>query len=80
MDATEMTLTTFAAPMLKTDEILLCLNECGIHMSEAELGEPQRHKDQIKGVFLSLLVRWFFFKYLPDFLSSLRSIHYNSFV
>jgi len=55
MDATEMTLTTFAAPILKTDEILLCLNECNIQLSEAELMEPQRYKDQIKGVFLSLL-------------------------
>ena len=26
-------------------------------MTEAELNEPQRYKDQIKGVFLSLLVR-----------------------
>ena len=52
-----MTLTTFAAPLLKTDDILLCLHECGIQMTEAELNEPQRYKDQIKGVFLSLLVR-----------------------
>lgn len=56
MDVTEMTLTTFAAPLLKTDDILLCLHECGIQMTEAELNEPQRYKDQIKGVFLSLLV------------------------
>eukprot|EP00554_Chaetoceros_debilis_P013495 CAMPEP_0194111468 /NCGR_PEP_ID=MMETSP0150-20130528/10464_1 /TAXON_ID=122233 /ORGANISM="Chaetoceros debilis, Strain MM31A-1" /LENGTH=459 /DNA_ID=CAMNT_0038800909 /DNA_START=142 /DNA_END=1521 /DNA_ORIENTATION=+ len=45
----------YSFPICKNAEILECLLEVGIELSEAELTEPGRHKDKVRAVFSSLL-------------------------
>jgi kinetochore protein Nuf2 len=46
---------TFSFPLLKNAEILTCLSEAGIALTESELMEPQRHRDNVKSTFCSLV-------------------------
>ena len=45
----------YSFPILKFPEIIQCLAEAGIEITEAELKEPNRHKDKVKSIFLSLV-------------------------
>ena len=45
----------YSFPICKNAEILECLLEVGIELSEAELTEPGRHKDKVRAVFSSLV-------------------------
>ena len=45
----------FIFPVLKSADILQCMTELGIEMTKAELTEPHRHKDKVKGIFLQLV-------------------------
>jgi len=47
--------TVYRFPILKNVEIMNCLSEAGIEITENELIEPHRHKDKIKQVFVSLV-------------------------
>lgn len=47
--------TTYRFPILKNAEIIECLSEAGIELNETELTEPNRHKEKVKQVFLSLV-------------------------
>lgn len=47
--------TIYRFPILKNAEIIECLAEAGIELNENELMEPQRHKEKVKQVFLSLV-------------------------
>ena len=47
--------TTYRFPILKNAEIIECLSEAGIELNEVELTEPNRHKEKVKQVFLSLV-------------------------
>lgn len=47
--------TQYIFPVLKSSEILQCMQELGIEMSKAELTEPQRHKEKVRKVFWQLL-------------------------
>lgn len=47
--------TIYRFPILKNAEIIDCLSEAGIELNESELMEPQRHKEKVKQVFLSLV-------------------------
>lgn len=47
--------TIYRFPILKNAEIIECLSEAGIDLTESELMEPQRHKEKVKQVFLSLV-------------------------
>jgi len=51
MDYTGPPMSQFLFPMLKTSEILSCLEELGLEVSKVELTEPHRHKDKIKSLF-----------------------------
>jgi kinetochore protein Nuf2 len=42
---------TYSFPILKTNEIILCLNELGLSVSEDELVNPDKNKDQIRRVY-----------------------------
>ena len=48
----------FLFPMLKTSEILSCLEELGLEVSKVELTEPHRHKDKIKSLFTFFVRIW----------------------
>lgn len=47
--------TAYRFPLLKNAEIIECLSDANIELSERELTEPHRHKEKVKGVFLSLV-------------------------
>ena len=47
--------THFIFPVLKSTEILQCLDELGIDVCKAELTEPQRHREKIRKIFWQLL-------------------------
>jgi len=47
--------TVYRFPILKNAEIIECLSEAGIDITESELTEPHRHKDKVKSIFLSLV-------------------------
>ena len=42
---------TYSFPILKTNDIILCLNELGLTVAEEELLHPEKHKDQIRRVY-----------------------------
>ncbi len=42
-------------PLLKNAEIIECLAEAGIELTESELTEPHRHKEKVRAVFVSLV-------------------------
>jgi len=42
-------------PLLKNAEIIECLSEAGIELTEGELTEPLRHKEKVRAVFVSLV-------------------------
>ena len=46
---------TFSFPLLKNAEILACLSEAGMTLTESELMEPHRHKDRVRSTFASLV-------------------------
>jgi len=54
MDLTE-THQPFSFPLLKGQEILLCLSEAGIPVTLEILKDPNRHKETVKSIFASLL-------------------------
>ena len=54
MDVTG-SLHTFSFPLLKNADIIACLAEAGIELSENELMEPQRYKDRVKMTFSALV-------------------------
>lgn len=41
----------YSFPILKTSDIILCLNELGILVTEEELSHPEKNKEQIRKVF-----------------------------
>jgi hypothetical protein len=47
--------TRFTFPILKSGEILKCLSELGIEMSEEELTNPQRYKEKLRQFFMHLV-------------------------
>lgn len=57
MKNVDMTLNNvpFSFPLLKSQEIVHCLSEAGIELTELELEEPNRHKDRVKAVFTQLV-------------------------
>ena len=57
MDLTSHHPTAYVFPTLKTVDILLCLAELDIELSKQELTEPQRHKEKLRSVFVSLVSR-----------------------
>ena len=42
---------TYSFPILKINEIILCLNELGLSVTEDELVHPEKNKDQIRRVY-----------------------------
>lgn len=42
---------TYSFPILKTNEIILCLNELGLSVTEDELVHPDKNKDQIRRIY-----------------------------
>jgi Nuf2 family len=50
--------TGFVFPILKSGDILQCMSELGIEMTEIELKEPARHKEKLKSVFVQLVRKW----------------------
>ncbi|KAL3936203.1 MAG: hypothetical protein SGARI_002658 [Bacillariaceae sp.] len=47
--------TQYLFPMLKSSELLQCLEELGFEFTKQELSEPQRHRDKIRKVFWHIL-------------------------
>jgi len=44
----------FAFPILKHEEIILCLKELGISVTEDDLNNPEKNKDQVRVIFEKL--------------------------
>ncbi len=45
----------YSFPILESKSIIQCLSEVGIDLLEAELKEPNRHKEKVKATFASLV-------------------------
>jgi len=45
----------YAFPILKSQEILLCIEELGIELSQQELTDPIRHKEKLRTVWSSMV-------------------------
>lgn len=54
-EMTNQNLRGIKSPLLKREEILRCMNEVDIHLTEAELAEPNRHRDSIREVMVGVL-------------------------
>lgn len=46
---------SYSFPLLKSSEIIFCLNELGIKITEDELANPEKFKERIKIIFESLI-------------------------
>jgi kinetochore protein Nuf2 len=42
---------TYSFPLLKTSNIILCLNELGLSVTEDELSNPEKYRDQIRRIY-----------------------------
>lgn len=47
--------TSFSFPLLKNKEILLCLDDIGIRLTEEELLQPHCRRNRVKPVFTALV-------------------------
>lgn len=55
MDLTQQGAGVYAFPILKSQEILLCIEELGIELSQQELTDPIRHKEKLRTVWSSMV-------------------------
>ena len=46
---------TFSFPILKNSDIMQCMSEIGIDLTQDDLNEPHRHRDRVREVFLLLI-------------------------
>ena len=45
----------YCFPILKSQEILSCIDEMGVEVSQQELADPIRHKEKLRQVWLALV-------------------------
>uniref|UniRef100_A0A7S2XTJ4 Kinetochore protein Nuf2 n=1 Tax=Attheya septentrionalis TaxID=420275 RepID=A0A7S2XTJ4_9STRA len=55
MDHTGGLQQSYAFPMLKNAEIMQCMSELGLEMTEDQLMQPNRHRDVVRRVFIMLV-------------------------
>ena len=46
---------SYAFPILKSQEIILCIEEIGIELTQQELSDPIRHREKLRTVWLALV-------------------------
>lgn len=55
MDLTTFSQTSYRNPILKNTELIDCLKDVGCEVTKQELQEPQRNKEKLRTLFLSLV-------------------------
>lgn len=55
MDLTTQGAGAYSFPILKSSEILTCIEELGIELSQQELTDPIRHREKLRTVWLSMV-------------------------
>ena len=49
----------YSFPLLKNVELLQCLSDLGLEMTESELMEPNRHRDRVRSVFVMFVSQFY---------------------